>query len=306
MYNRSEARTTGVGGAGTTGVGDVETTGVGGARTTGVGDVETTGLGDVGTTGVGGVGATDAEMSDAGTLCGEVTEGTTVDAAETISQIPSASMVSNEVGSVKDGRARSVRLDMPQASGLSLDTILPVCSGSMGRDNMDTVADTHGTSAPILVRGDTPVSQAVSVGHGEAARTTSECLRLSSGPVVTMSSLGMPAVTTEAEPRNVPPRPVAVDGWARDARMVEAIFQVMEGLEPPWVTLDVMEVMAVRYPEVDRETLRLVIMTVMMAQRRCVVRLTRAGLRLGPRTDREGNAFVELDLDFADRYSTSH
>jgi len=72
------------------------------------------------------------------------------------------------------------------------------------------------------------------------------------------------------------------------------------------VTLNVMEVAAVRYPDVDRETLRLVIMTVMMSQRHCVVRLTRAGLRLGPRTDREGNAFVELDLDFAERYSTSH
>jgi len=118
--------------------------------------------------------------------------------------------------------------------------------------------------------------------------------------------MGTPAVTTEVEPRNVPPRPIVIDGWARDARMVEAIFQVMEGLEPSWVTLDVMEVVAVRYPDVDRETLRLVIMTVMMSQRRCVVRLTRAGLRLGPRTDPEGNAFVELDLDFAERYSTSH
>jgi len=94
--------------------------------------------------------------------------------------------------------------------------------------------------------------------------------------------------------------------WARDARMVEGIFQIMGGMEPPLITLDVMEVAAVRYPDVDRETLRFIIMTVLMSQRRCVVHLTRARLRLGPRTDREGNAFVELDLDFADRYSSSH
>jgi len=97
-----------------------------------------------------------------------------------------------------------------------------------------------------------------------------------------------------------------VDGWAQDARMVEVIFQIMESMEPPWVTLNVLEIAVNRYPEVSPETLRLIIMTVMMSQRRCVTRLTRAGLRLGPRTDRDGNAFVELDLDFADRYSMSH
>jgi len=101
-------------------------------------------------------------------------------------------------------------------------------------------------------------------------------------------------------------RQPVVDGWAQDARMVEGIFQIMESLEPPWITLNVLEIAAVRFPDVDRETLRLTIMTVMMSQRRCVARLTRAGLRLGPRNDRDGNAYVELDLDFADRYSMSH
>jgi len=61
---------------------------------------------------------------------------------------------------------------------------------------------------------------------------------------------------------------------------VEGIFQIMEGMEPPWITPNVLEVAAVRYLDVDRETLCLTIMTVMMSQRRFVVRLTRAGLRL--------------------------
>jgi len=101
-------------------------------------------------------------------------------------------------------------------------------------------------------------------------------------------------------------RPLAVEGWGRDAMMVEGIFRILEGMEPPWVTLSVLENAVIRFPHVNRDLLRHTIMTVLMSQRRCVVRLTRAGLRLGPRTDREGNAFVELDLDYADRYSNSH
>jgi len=101
-------------------------------------------------------------------------------------------------------------------------------------------------------------------------------------------------------------RSLSGDGWGRNAHMVEGIFRIIEGMEPPWVTIDVLETAVFQFPTVDRETLRLVIMTVMMTQRRCVVRLTRAGLRLGPRTDHNGNALVELGLDYADRYSTSH
>jgi len=105
---------------------------------------------------------------------------------------------------------------------------------------------------------------------------------------------------------NVRPPLLAAEGWARDAQMVEGIFRIMEGMEPPWITLDVLESATMRFPTIDREVLRRTIMTVMMTQRRCVVRLTRAGLRRGARTDRDGNSFVELDLDFADRYSMSH
>jgi len=70
----------------------------------------------------------------------------------------------------------------------------------------------------------------------------------------------------------------AADGWMRDAHMVETIFQIIEGMEPPWVTLNVLKVAAVRFPNVDREVLRHTIMTVMMTQRGCIVRLTCAGL----------------------------
>jgi len=100
--------------------------------------------------------------------------------------------------------------------------------------------------------------------------------------------------------------PLATERWGRDAQIVEGLFQILEGMEPPWITVNVLEAAAVRFPNVDRESLRLTIMTMMMTQRRCLMRLTRAGLRRGPRIYRDGNFFIELDLDYADRYSTSH
>jgi len=100
--------------------------------------------------------------------------------------------------------------------------------------------------------------------------------------------------------------PLAVESWGRNARMVEGIFRIIEGMEPPWVTLSVLDIAVIQFPNVNRDLLRHTIMTVLMSQRDCVVRLTRAELRLGPRMDREGNAFVELDLDYSDRYNNSH
>jgi len=65
--------------------------------------------------------------------------------------------------------------------------------------------------------------------------------------------------------------PMAAEGWARDAQVVEGIFRIMEEMEPPWVTIEVFEAATVRFPTVDRKTLQRTIMTVMMTQRRCVV-----------------------------------
>jgi len=33
--------------------------------------------------------------------------------------------------------------------------------------------------------------------------------------------------------------PLAAEGWACDAQLVEGIFRNMEGMEPPWVTIEV-------------------------------------------------------------------
>jgi len=127
---------------------------------------------------------------------------------------------------------------------------------------------------------------------------------LITGEVSSLASGSLPGITGNATAGLR--IPLATEGWGRDAQMVEGLFQIMEGMEPPWITVNVLEAAAVRFPNVDRESLRLTIMTMMMTQRRCLVRLTRAGLRRGPRIDQEGNSFIELDLDYADRYSTSH
>jgi len=142
--------------------------------------------------------------------------------------------------------------------------------------------------------------------EGNLSEAVSVAQQSSSATVVAVSEVEVVIAPLTADTQGRQMRQPVVDGWARAARMVEGILQIMESMEPPWITLNVLEVAAVRFPDVDRDTLRLTIMTLMMAQRRCVVHLTRAGLFLGPRTDLERNAYVELDLDFADRYSTSH
>jgi len=139
------------------------------------------------------------------------------------------------------------------------------------------------------------------VSHGATAVPDPTTVADGYSSVISDSVAGRSSVTSGATARIS-----ASDGWGRDAHMVEGLFQIIEGMEPPWITLNVLEAAALRFPLVDRETLRLTIMTIMMTQRRVVVRLTRSGLRRGPRVDRDGNAFVELDLDYSDRYSTSH
>jgi len=189
----------------------------------------------------------------------------------------------------------------------------PEIAGSMAMEIVMLVTDVElpsvadaGTVRPGLISGiEMPtmnVQTIVTATEGSMVSNVSGSLEKGGTGTASTSSLWEADVAGSA----VAIRSLSGDGWGRNAQMVEGIFHIIEGMEPPWVTIDVLEISALQLPTVDRETLRLVIMTVMMTQRRCVVRLTRAGLRLGPQTDHDGNAFVELDLDYADRYSTSH
>jgi len=46
-------------------------------------------------------------------------------------------------------------------------------------------------------------------------------------------------------------RPLAVEGWGRDALMVEGIFRIIENMEPPWITLNALETAALQFPGPD-------------------------------------------------------
>jgi len=148
--------------------------------------------------------------------------------------------------------------------------------------------------------------ESISVKKDVSTETTAlVCREQALAPLSVVLSRGQFAARDIAVPADAA-RTLAVEGWGRNALMVEGIFRIIENMEPPWITLNVLEAAALQFPTVDKEVLCHTIMMILMSQRCCVVRLTRAGLRLGPRMDREGNAFVELDLDYADRYSNSH
>jgi len=182
-------------------------------------------------------------------------------------------------------------------STVSTDVALTDLPGSMivVSDLVSTAVANTDTAITVCIFAE-PKSASSAVVCREQILTPPSVV-LATGQVAARGNIAVPAVTAQ---------PLAVERWGRDALMVEGIFRIIESMEPPWITLNVLEAAALQFPTVNREVLRHTIMTILLSQRRCVVRLPRAGLRLGPRTDREGNAFVELDLDYANRYSNSH
>jgi len=179
---------------------------------------------------------------------------------------------------------------------------------NLGNENVNLAAeaDVGATTTTAVANHEGDVRRDATVEPIEMCRIVTTSQNLAQRDVAAAAGMTAVAPTVPTDGQANMMRPYVADGWTRDAHMVEGIFQIIEGMEPPWVTMNVLDTAVVRFPNIDPETLRLAIMTVMITQRRCVVRLTRAGLRLGPRTDRDGNAFVELDLDYADRYIMSH
>jgi len=278
--------------------------------------------------------ALDAECVEMSAVSGvRMTGGERVET--TVASDVAKKVAGNDELIVVEGRNEPLRaivagIEAPQVTNAECDVSLPAAARITESANAD-----HGCGVPTatielrvtnsfdatgsldaIIRAGSAALDGGSGVSGETPKANEDIrvMSLSSIPEVvhglrTIVSVSRDEANVLAVPVFVPTgvgRLATGDGWARDARMVEGIFQIMEGMEPPWVTLNILEIAVARYPEVDPETLRLTIMTVIMSQRRCVARLTRAGLRLGPRTDRNGNAFVELDFNFADRYSISH
>jgi len=82
-------------------------------------------------------------------------------------------------------------------------------------------------------------------------------------------------VVLEPEPVRVI---VLVDEWGRDTCVINEICELLESMPRPWSTYRAFEVAFAQFPNIDRAALRLAVMAVLMGQRRCVNRVTMAGI----------------------------
>jgi len=81
---------------------------------------------------------------------------------------------------------------------------------------------------------------------------------------------------------------------------------MIERMPRPWSAYRAFEAAFARFPNIERGALRLAVMAVLMGQRRCVNRLTSAGLRAGSRRDDDGATYIELNSACADEYRNSY
>jgi len=70
----------------------------------------------------------------------------------------------------------------------------------------------------------------------------------------------------------------------------------------PWSTYRAFEAASARFPNIERGVLRFAVMAVLMGQRRCLNRLTNAGLGAGSRREENGATYIELNNACADDY----
>jgi len=117
--------------------------------------------------------------------------------------------------------------------------------------------------------------------------------RLPLGPIVNDQTLAMRAIATE-------------DEFGRDTCVVNEICQMIEGMPKPWSAYRAFEAATARFPNIDRAALRLTTMAVLMGQRRCINRMTNAGMQSGPRRDEDGAVYLELNNTCADNYRNSY
>jgi len=116
----------------------------------------------------------------------------------------------------------------------------------------------------------------------------------------------LPLVPIRAVANPLPtPAMVLVDEWGRDTCVINEVCELIEAMPHPWSAYRAFETASARFPNIDRAALRLAVMAVLMGQRRCVNRLTTAGLVGGPRRDEDGAAYIELSIACANEYKYS-
>jgi len=116
-------------------------------------------------------------------------------------------------------------------------------------------------------------------------------------PVVPTST-GVVAVPTQVI--------VLVDEWGRDTCVINEVCELIEEMPHPWSAYRAFEAASARFPNIDRAALRLAVIAVLMGQRRCVNRLTTAGLLGGSHRDEDGATYIELNNAFPNEYRNSY
>jgi len=88
-------------------------------------------------------------------------------------------------------------------------------------------------------------------------------------------SVGKNTLDLEPEPVRVI---VLVDEWGRDTCANNEVCELLESMPRPWSTYRAFEAASAQFLNIDRAALRLAVMAVLMGQRRCVNRITVAGI----------------------------
>jgi len=98
---------------------------------------------------------------------------------------------------------------------------------------------------------------------------------------------------------------VLVDEFGRDTCVVNEVCQMIEEMPRPWSAYRVFEGATARFPNIDRAALRRTVLAVLMGQRRCINRMTTAGMQSGRRCDEDGEIYLELNNTCANEYRNS-
>jgi len=183
----------------------------------------------------------------------------------------------------------------PQATGESADAADHVVIVSV-----PTIAPV----AQILDSHVMPVKMMYSKSAVDQVADNSSQANLITELPVSVATLSFESIHPNANPLPTPVI-VLVDEWGRDTCIINEVCELIEAMPHPWSAYRAFKAASARFPNIDRAALRLAVMAVLMGQRRCVNRLTTAGLLGGPRRDEDGAAYIELNNACANEYRYS-
>jgi len=98
-------------------------------------------------------------------------------------------------------------------------------------------------------------------------------------PIATDRDAVVPIGRNNVVPASEPVRVIVlVDEWGRDTCIINEVCELLESMPRLWSAYRAFEAASAQFPNIDRAALRLVVMAVLMGQRRCVNCVTTAGI----------------------------